>query len=156
MALESPGLEINVWRPARLTAKMFQVTEEAETASWTRLAVDAKLLESVYQWSTTVDIWGGFLNSDKTEQVRTLLLRNFDPRILPEKRLVADLKSATAALKALASTPGELDWQDCESIGTNYGEDDTSRMNTALALLQQLSWIERVFKNVPDASVTIR
>jgi hypothetical protein len=156
MGFESAKFRITVWRPAEIASQIFQYAPKAESAVWTQLDSRENLYQSVYEWWTAEDIWGGFKRQSDTVRIRALLVTKFDPANPAEQRSLAQLGDVLSELKLLTADVNALGWQDCESFADEFTQEIAMRANTAAALYNHLSWVFRTFRHLPGASITVR
>src|SRR5208282_4044458 len=112
--------------------------------------------EQIYSWEPKgVDVWGSIKAVEDMVQVRDLLLE-FDPSRLDSDHGLDKFKRAIDRLGETLDSELKTDWTEAEEI-VDLNEDGTNfRANSAAALYNHLKWVHEVFKDVPNASVTVR
>lgn len=150
-------LHLAIWRPARLARPIVAFSEGNLSAAGSGPLNLDLLYEQIYSWSTQEEIWGGILNPELTNMLRTALIETFDPYSEPLGRSMNRFADAVEKLgRVVHNQRNSIQWSDCESLGDKSDPDTGLRADLALALYRHFSWVLRTFENVPGAMVTIR
>jgi hypothetical protein len=148
------SLRITIWRAYRPARALAVYTSGAMPVVSVTSSADAPLHREVFSWQAREDIWGG-LDDDKTrlelmEKFRT----DFDALLPPADRTIDKFGRLLDELRPVA-TSNASKWTassqtDTDDPSVNYG------VNALLAFYNQMAWVYKMFKNAPDASVTVR
>jgi hypothetical protein len=145
-----------VWRPAKPIRPFHYVFEGTDEHSY-RIFEQDRLHEQIYAWDPgQVDIFLG-LDETLSSRFRGILFDGFAPHLAPQKRSISALYDVVSVLTLELSKRGNYSWSPSEQT-IEIEEDDEANLpvNAALALLNHLRWVAKIFMNVPYASVTIR
>ena len=147
-------LEIVVWQRARLPARLCHLAKDPQEGDRTFFPEMGGFFEEVYAWRTKEYVWGSISDSGRNAQVRERLLTSFSPSRPPPERTMAELRCFLDEHKELASETLGV-WSECET--TEAGQEDaTLRSNVTLAFLGHLEWLWSVYRDVPEANITVR
>ena len=154
MANNSIGFRLAVWRPIRLERSVAVEANERDGCEWP--LARQRLHEQVYQWQPHEDVWGGLTKASDAQELRKVLIEQFDPYQPPTERTIAKLEHAIAIARRIISE-GNSQWSDCETpIEDQQSDELTFRANILASLCRHLEWVCAIFRNLPGTSVTIR
>lgn len=142
----SPTLRLTIWRPAHLDRRLMYRDAAIQ---------NGELHEEAYRWETTEDFLGSF---DKTQSAvgREALFTAFATHLAPAQRSMAQLSAALQVLEAACAAAGNEAWKDGLTV-ESFGDGLINlRAHGGLVLYRHLRWVYDIFKDVPEASVTVR
>ena len=145
-------LRISVWRdfsPARALTLWIGDRPERQVIS-----SDSDIQQEVFAWQMREDPFAGISDEADRSRLRALLFDRLEPSIPPEgrgiDRLNDFLKEATRILDADGS-----EWT--VSLDPPIEDEDAPyRLNSLLALRNQVDWVAQVFGGLPGISVSVR
>lgn len=142
----SPTLRLTIWRPAHPDRRLMYGGAAIQNGD---------LHEEAYRWETTEDFFGSF-DTAQSAVVREALFPAFAPHLAPAQRNMAQLSAALQVLEAACAGAGNEAWKDGLTV-ESFGDGVVNlRAHGGLVLYRHLRWIHDIFKDVPEASVTVR
>jgi len=144
---------LSVWRPAR----PFRPLAAFPDGQSQQLSLNPDMLhEQIYTWCPEEEIWGGIIDSEITNLLRSKLIDGFNPYLEPAKRTMTHFADAVRTLgEVLINHGASISWSECEAVAER-SDQESLRANTALALYLHLQWVLQVFEHLPGATVTVR
>jgi hypothetical protein len=149
MNVTETKMRVSVWRPhgtSRSLANASDVPPEY-------FDQDTLLLEEVFSWQVAEDVWSGITSQELRERLQEKLRTTFDPYLSPTTRRFDKLQPVLDELKAVAQSE-HSGW--CSSQQDADDQGNSLLLNPLSAFCNQLHWLNDVFKNVPNASLTVR
>jgi hypothetical protein len=142
-------IRMDVWRPMSHLRALHYVGDAAFDKD--------SLHEHIYTWAPDDDIWGGISDEAVRADLRIQLTSTFAPHEPLDKRRVDKLHAVVKHLSEIARDPGSNQWMSSSSTTSGGGVDSIAlRLAPTLALLHRVRWIVETFKDVPDATITVR
>ena len=152
---ETNKLRISVWAAYDGDVPLMMATQGSEDAPATVTELPrfaSGLQREVYSWSTTEDVLGGIVETERREALSTALFAALRPDKAPAERGIDVLRRFTSLARATLSDGG-TEWS--ASIGSPDDE-GPRRLNPLLALAVHLEWLVAVHEGQPGISVTAR
>lgn len=155
-AVAQDFLRLTIWRAHRpgRPVVVYSASTGSDTPAFYSLSEseEARLQSEVFSWSAKEDIWDGIIDDSLRVQLRDDFMNKFSPHLPPQQRRMNVLGEYVEELQRLVSDEG-AEWK----ISNQSGEEDhVLPINPLLAFCNQLAWVHSIFKNAPDASVTVR
>ncbi len=146
------AFSISIWRPAKPYLPLYYYHEEKNSH-----AFDPKRLqEQIYSWDPgEEDVISGF-DESLAVYFRETLLEAFSPHLPPESRNMKTFARAIDNFKSKLVENNNSVWVDSQQTSGDDNESINLRINSAVAILHHLSWIQMTFEHMPDISVVIR
>jgi hypothetical protein len=143
------GLEIVVWRPYEPPHQIAFTGSQDGSLEYLREGAQ----RDIFRWRTREDVWGGIRDAALRQGLRDKLVGGFDPFRPPGDRSISTLTEFVAELKE-AITAGSTTW----AVSTQASDDreEAEIVNSVMALYNQLSWICKVFRDVPGVFLSVR
>ncbi|MFM0072532.1 hypothetical protein PQQ86_15355 [Paraburkholderia sediminicola] len=149
------SLKITVWRAYRPgKALAMYAPSGSNPIINTSFSTDTWLHREVFSWQAREDIWGGLEDDENRVLLMEKLRDEFDALLPPVERNIAKFGRLVEELRPIATSKTSK-WtasrqNDPEDPAIVFG------INALLAFYNQVAWIYGIFRNAPDASVTIR
>lgn len=146
---ESSKIKVAIWREFSPTATLVR---HSEATTHEVLGQGAGLHEEIYVWRMGEDPFGGIVDPDVRDSLKTKLTDNLSVSVPPASRTIDTLRAfVDEASRILAE--GGVEWSGSQS---STDEDDQRQVNALLALVNHLSWLVEVFDEQPSVSVTVQ
>ena len=111
------------------------------------------LHKEVFGWRMPEDLFAGIVDEGDRDKLKAALFDKMAIEIDPNERPIDSLQSFIDVANKI------LDANRVEWIGSRnpFGDDDEEkRLNPLLALVNHLSWLIGMFKDMPNTSISVR
>lgn len=115
---------------------------------------DSEIQQEIFSWQMREDPFDGVLDEQDRAQLRAVLLDRFEPSISPNERGVERLDEFVAEADRILNG-SNAEWT-ISLDPPQEDEDAPYRLNTLLALRNQIEWLIGSFGGIPGLSVSVR
>jgi hypothetical protein len=144
------GFRLTVWRPYQPTNEI--AFDDGVAIKYIGIDDDGEVQQNIFMWQIKEDVWGGIKDDELRTTLKDRMFSDFSPFKSPIERGMSKFGEFLKDLENTTKTPNSI-W----SLSSQETADDIPMpVNLILALYHQFRWIHQVFKNIPDASVTVR
>ena len=150
---ESSNFTISVWSAFAPETDLAMDTGSDESAVRVVSKQSSGLHKEVFGWRMPEDLFAGIADENDRDKLKAALFDKMAIEIDPNERSIDSLKSFVDVANNI------LDANRVEWIGSRnpFGDDDEeSRLNPLLALVNHLSWLIDMFKDMPNISISVR
>ena len=150
---ESSSFKISVWSAFVPETDLAMDTGPDEPVVRMVTKQSSGLHKEVFGWRMLEDLFAGIADESDREDLKVALFDTLAIEINPKDRSIDNLKSFIDVANRILDANG-VEW-----IGSRnpFGDDDEGkRLNPLLALVNHLSWLISMFKDMPNTSVSVR
>ncbi len=150
---ESSSFKISVWSAFAPQTDLAIDTGSGEPQVRVVAKQSSGLHKEVFGWRMSEDLFAGIADESDRDKLKAALFDKMAIDIDPNKRSIDSLKSFVDVANEI------LDANRVEWIGSQNpsGDDDEKgRLNPLLALVNHLSWLIGMFKDMPNTSISVR
>lgn len=149
-------LRLTIWRTLRpgRPVVVYGTSSGSDAPTFYSLSEseETRLQSEVFSWPAKEEIWDGITDDSLRVKLREEFMKKFSAHLPPQQRRMNVLGEYTDELQRLVNANG-AEWKISHQ---SADEDHVLPINPLLAFCNQLIWIHSIFKNAPDASVTVR
>ena len=143
---------LSIWRDL---APKGPLAMQDEATGWRIVADDSRLQQEVYRWPLPPDPFGGVVDDNVRDDLRTALLDRLDVSLPPTQRGIDILREFVVKAER-AINDGHSRPLPSDSALASLATHAPSEPDPLLALAMQIRWIVRCFGDRPNVSATIR
>jgi len=147
--LQALAFRLSVWRPVRWSDEFLDTREG-------RPADTAAFHESIYSWDLMDNPVDAIQDLDQSGMIEKEIFQQFAPEQPPQNRQIQKLHEKLEILDNILTDHGAAWMDSAHSATSESGAEINLRMNRLLAFRQALQWVCDTFRDVPQASVTLR
>lgn len=150
---ESFSFKISVWSAFVPESDLAMDTGSDEAAVRVVAKQSSGLHKEVFGWRMPEDLFAGIADESDRDRLKAALFDKMAIEIDPNERTIDSLRSFVDVANKI------LDDNRVEWIGSRnpFGDDDEgNRLNPLLALVNHLSWLIGMFKDMPNTSISVR
>lgn len=145
-------LRLSIWRDFSPNRSL--IYRQSADSEQHFLNGDSDLQQEIFSWQMREDPFSGISDPNVREELRSLLVDEFEPSRPPSERKVGALQRFLGVAASVVDR-GEAEWAASQDAPID-DEEAPYRLNPLLAFKNHLDWLVHCFADEPGVSVSIR